>query len=101
MLLEELWRESPVARLSDVFDDGHVLYLAEHGLEGIVAKRHGGAYRPGYCSWTKVKNPSYWRREGEVAQMQRSRSGQRSRPSGKSRSPREDGAVAPSSPLGR
>jgi len=73
MLLEELWRGSPVARLSDVFDDGHVLYLAEHGVEGIVAKRHGGAYRPGYCSWTKVKNPSYWRREGEVAQMQRSR----------------------------
>ena len=38
ILLEELWRDSPVARLSDVFDDGHVLYDAviEHGLEGIV-----------------------------------------------------------------
>lgn len=75
ILLEELWRDSPVARLSDVFDDGHVLYDAviEHGLEGIVTKLHGGAYRPGYRGWTKVKNPSYWRREGKVAQMQRSR----------------------------
>jgi ATP-dependent DNA ligase len=36
----------PVARLADVFDDGHVLYdaVVEHGLEGIVAKRRTGIY---------------------------------------------------------
>ena len=39
---------------------------------GVVAKRHKGIYRPGYRGWTKIKNPSYWRRESEIAQMQRS-----------------------------
>jgi bifunctional non-homologous end joining protein LigD len=73
-LLEELWHDRSVARLSDVFDDGHVLYDAviKHGLEGIVAKRRTAIYRPGYRSWTKVKNPGYWRRESEIAHMQRS-----------------------------
>ncbi len=42
--------DSPVARLSDVFDDGHVLFdaVVKHGLEGIVAKRRSGLYRCGY-----------------------------------------------------
>ena len=58
-----------------MFDDGHALFNAvvEHGLEGIVAKRRNGSYRPGYRGWVKVKNPEYWRRESEIAQMQRSR----------------------------
>jgi ATP-dependent DNA ligase len=76
-LLEELWTDSRVARLSDVFEDGQVLYdaVVEYGLEGVVAKRHTGVYRPGYRGWTKIKNPSYWRRESEIAQMERSREG--------------------------
>jgi ATP-dependent DNA ligase len=58
-----------------VFDDGHVLFdaVVEHGLEGIVAKWRASVYRSGYRGWTKVKNPDYWRRESEIAQMQRSR----------------------------
>jgi hypothetical protein len=60
---------------ADVFDDGKVLFdaIVEHGLEGVVAKRRTGLYRPGYRCSTKIKNPSYWRRESEIAQMQRSR----------------------------
>jgi bifunctional non-homologous end joining protein LigD len=74
-LLEELGVERECVRLSDVFDDGEVLFEAvvEHGLEGVVAKRRTAAYRPGYRGWTKIKNPSYWRRESEIAHMQRSR----------------------------
>jgi len=49
--LEALWIESPVARLPDVFKDG----------------------RPGYQAWTKIKNPTYWRRDTELALMQRRR----------------------------
>ena len=64
-LLEELGVERPCVRLADVFDDGHALYNAvcEHGLEGIVAEKRSGLYRPGYRGWTKVKNPRYWRRQ--------------------------------------
>jgi hypothetical protein len=32
----------------------------------------GRIYRPGYRGWAKIKNPGYWRRESEIAQMQRS-----------------------------
>lgn len=73
-LLEDLWEPAPCARLSDVFDDGHVLYQAvcEHGLEGIVAKRTSGTYRPGQRGWVKIKNPSYWRRDHELASLWRS-----------------------------
>lgn len=50
------------ARLSPLFEDDdaeHVLAAsAEHGLEGIVAKRLGARYEPGRRSgaWVKVKN---------------------------------------------
>ena len=73
-LLEKIWVERRCARLADVFDDGYTLFdaVVEYGLEGIVAKRRTGIYRPGYRGWTKIKNPGYWRREMEVAQMQRS-----------------------------
>ena len=49
-LLEELAVERSCVRLSDVFDDGQVLFdaVVEHGLEGVVAKRRNGIYRPGY-----------------------------------------------------
>ena len=61
------------ARLADVFDDGHALFdaVVSYGLEGIVAKRRAGLYRLGYRGWTKVKNPSSWRRELEIELMQR------------------------------
>jgi len=47
--------------------------VCEHGLEGVVAKRRAGIYRPGYRGWTKIKNPSYWRRPSEIEAMQRRR----------------------------
>ena len=58
--------------LSEVFDDGQVLFdaVVEHGLEGVVAKKRNGIYRPGYRGWTKIKNPSYWRRASEIEQIQ-------------------------------
>ena len=67
-LLEELAVERSCVRLSDVFDDGDTLFdaVVEHGVEGVVAKKRNGIYRPGYRGWTKVKNPSYWRRDSEV-----------------------------------
>ena len=74
-LLEELWQDRPCARLADVFDDGHALFdtVVSYGMEGIVAKRRNGIYRPGHCGWVKTKNPSYWRRESEIALMRRRR----------------------------
>jgi ATP-dependent DNA ligase len=41
--------------------------------EWIVAKRRDRIYRPGYRGWTKIKNPTYWRREREIAHVERSR----------------------------
>ena len=73
-LLEELWEPAACAQISDVFDDGHVLFQAvcQHGLEGIVAKRRNGLYRAAHRGWIKVKNPNYWRREAELAAVTRS-----------------------------
>ncbi len=57
------------------FGDGQALFAAvvEQGLEGIVAKRRAGTYRPGEREWLKVKNRSYWRfgQELELAQSRR------------------------------
>jgi ATP-dependent DNA ligase len=39
--------------------------VCERELEGIVAKRIEGRYRPGERGWVKVKNRSYWRWEIE------------------------------------
>jgi bifunctional non-homologous end joining protein LigD len=74
-LLEGIWVDSPVARLADVFDDGNVLFdaVVQHGVEGIVAKRLTGSYRPGYRGWIKVKNPTYWRRASEIESIGRHR----------------------------
>ena len=73
-LLEQLGVESPRVRITDVFDDGTVLYdaIVKLGLEGVVAKRHDRIYQPGYRGWTKIKNPTYWRRESEIAGIRRS-----------------------------
>lgn len=54
---------------------GPALFAAvvEQGLEGIVAKRHSGAYRSGERDWLKIKNRRYWRfgQELELAQSRR------------------------------
>jgi bifunctional non-homologous end joining protein LigD len=51
----------------ETFDDGEALFEAvcEHELEGVVAKRKAGVYRPGERGWVKVKNRNYWRYEME------------------------------------
>ena len=54
-LLEELGVERRCVRLSDVFETER--RWVDHGLEGVVAKRRNGVYRPGYRGWTKIKNP--------------------------------------------
>jgi bifunctional non-homologous end joining protein LigD len=73
-VLEQLELSSPLCLVADAFDDGEALFQAvcSHGLEGIVAKRRSGRYRPGYRGWVKVKNPAYWRRESEVEGFRRS-----------------------------
>ena len=50
-------------RYSESFDDAHGLLEAavRLGLEGIVSKKRGSAYRSGPCqSWVKVKT-ALWR----------------------------------------
>jgi bifunctional non-homologous end joining protein LigD len=71
-LLDELGVERSCVRLSEVFEDGSVLFdaVVEHGLEGVVAKKRNGLDRPGYRGWTKLKNPACWRRQSESAHMQ-------------------------------
>jgi ATP-dependent DNA ligase len=51
----------------EVFDDGEALFEAVrvHELEGVVAKRRNGRYRPGQRGWIKTKNREYWRYEME------------------------------------
>jgi bifunctional non-homologous end joining protein LigD len=77
--LMDLPYEERRARLAELdLDDGERWrvpdYVAGHGaqllaateqqgLEGVIAKRKGSAYRSGRCaSWVKVKNPDYERR---------------------------------------
>jgi bifunctional non-homologous end joining protein LigD len=44
----------------ETFDDGDALFQAvcAHELEGIVAKRRSGRYRPGERGWVKTKTAS-------------------------------------------
>jgi bifunctional non-homologous end joining protein LigD len=66
--LEALELRGPAWQTSERFDDGAALYtsVCELGMEGVVAKPSGGAYRPGYRGWIKVKNRSYWRYAQEL-----------------------------------
>ena len=66
--LEALDLRSPAWQTSERFDDGAALYasVCERGLEGIVAKPSGSAYRPGHRGWIKVKNRDYWRYSQEL-----------------------------------
>jgi len=49
-------------------ENGEALWRAvsQLGLEGVVAKKRGGHYRPGRRDWVKVKNQEYWRYQLEV-----------------------------------
>jgi bifunctional non-homologous end joining protein LigD len=74
-LLDSLALDGDCWRTPEAFDDGPALDRAvcDMGLEGVVAKRRRGIYRPGKRgSWVKVKNPAYWRREGEVTGIRHS-----------------------------
>jgi len=55
----------PALKLSEHLDGDGALIFAHAcrlGLEGLVAKRKGSAYRSGRCaSWVKVRNPGYTR----------------------------------------
>ena len=66
--------ETRWSRITDVFDDGQVLFdaVCEHGLEGIVAKRTTSRYRAGQHGWIKIKNSAYWRRNQEIESLRRS-----------------------------
>lgn len=59
------------ARLAHVCEDGNAVFnaVSNFGFEG----RCEAPEREGYRGWTKIKNPSYWRRKNEIAHMQRSR----------------------------
>lgn len=48
----------------ETFDDGEALFgaVCAHELEGVVAKRRSGSYRPNQRG-CKTKNRSYWRWE--------------------------------------
>jgi bifunctional non-homologous end joining protein LigD len=61
--LEALNLNSPYWRTPETFEDGASLFEAvcERELDGIVAKRVDGSYRPGERGWTKIKNRDYWR----------------------------------------
>jgi bifunctional non-homologous end joining protein LigD len=65
--LESLDLNGPYWRTPETFDDGEALFEAvcERDLEGIVAKRLDGRYRPGERGWIKIKNRDYWRYEIE------------------------------------
>jgi len=65
--LEAVKLQGPCWHTADMFDDGAALYasVCERGMEGVVAKPTGGAYRPGHRGWLKIKNPAYWRRDEE------------------------------------
>jgi bifunctional non-homologous end joining protein LigD len=72
-ILERLNLDGPAWATPAVFDDGQALYEAvcERGLEGVVAKSKRGHYRPGERGWIKIKNPTYWRRDLELAAKSR------------------------------
>ena len=62
-LLEELELEGAHVRLVATFEDGEALFdaVCARGLEGVVAKRCGDAYRPGGRAWVKTKNRAIMR----------------------------------------
>jgi bifunctional non-homologous end joining protein LigD len=71
--LEGLSLDGPAWTTCERFDDGRALFSAvcDLGFEGVVAKNHSSLYRPNDRGWVKVKNPNYWRRDGEREAMAR------------------------------
>jgi bifunctional non-homologous end joining protein LigD len=65
--LEALKLNDVYWRVPEAFDDGAALFeaICERELEGVVAKRVDGRYRPGERGWIKIKNKNYWRHELE------------------------------------
>jgi bifunctional non-homologous end joining protein LigD len=65
--LESLDLNGPYWQTPETFDDGEALFdaVCERELEGVVAKRLNGRYRPGERGWIKIKNRDYWRYEIE------------------------------------
>jgi bifunctional non-homologous end joining protein LigD len=65
--LEALNLDGIYWRTPENFDDGEALFevVCKRGLEGVVAKRVDGRYRPGERGWVKMKNRNYWRWEME------------------------------------
>jgi bifunctional non-homologous end joining protein LigD len=65
--LEALNLDGPYWRTPEAFEDRAALFEAvcEWELEGVVAKRVDGRYRPGERGWIKIKNRNYWRYELE------------------------------------
>jgi bifunctional non-homologous end joining protein LigD len=59
--LEALDLNSAYWRTPEAFDDGEALFevVCERSLEGVVAKRVDGRYRPGERGWIKLKNRDY------------------------------------------
>jgi ATP-dependent DNA ligase len=72
-LLEGLDLNGPCWQTPDRFDDGEALLssVCQLGLEGVIAKRTNGPYRPGERDWIKVKNRGYWRFGDEHASVRR------------------------------
>jgi bifunctional non-homologous end joining protein LigD len=56
-LLDGLALHGPHCQTSAAFEDGEALWSVaqEQGLEGVVAKRRSGTYRPGERGWVKVR----------------------------------------------
>ena len=71
--LEALGLNASLWRTPETFFEGRALFEAvcDLGLEGVVAKRLDGRYRPGERRWIKIKNPAYWRREWEIESLRR------------------------------
>ena len=72
-LLQALTFDERLARVVSTFPDGQVLFdvVRERGLEGVIAKREGEAYRPGERLWVKTKNVAAARHADELAACSR------------------------------
>jgi bifunctional non-homologous end joining protein LigD len=66
-ILESLQLAGPSWSTVPSFADGVALWkvVCDQQMEGVVAKRRGGVYRPGERGWLKVKNQAYWKYELE------------------------------------
>jgi bifunctional non-homologous end joining protein LigD len=71
-VLVSLGLDAPGWATSETFEHALFHSVCELGLEGVVAKKRTGCYRPGERGWVKTKNPNYWRRESEIEGVRRS-----------------------------